>query len=198
MKSNKLTKEERKDSLIKAASLLFMKKGYHETKTKDIAQAVGVTEPIIYKHFSGKQELFFEVIYEIASRLIDGLNIKKEVEPQEFLQKFIYLHMEKVEKHFDSIKFILVQIINEPEVRETFKTTLLPKMKKKIRPLIKNLNPEKEMFEFELFVLAGMLIVFEMAQGLFKYSPDSMSRKELSEKIASSFLAVIKNQREEK
>lgn len=191
--AKKLSKEERRESLIKAASALFMEKGYHETTTKDIAMAAGITEPIIYKHFSGKQELFFESIYEIASTLIDNLDIKEELDPEEFMQRFIYLHMDIAEKHFDSIRFILIQILEEPEVRKIFIRTLLPKIKSKIHPLIKGISHGKdEDVEYNLFLLGGILMIAELTQGLFKASPGNLSRKDLSEKLAGSFLRLIK------
>lgn len=194
MNSSKLSREERRFSLIEAASRLFMEKGYHETKTKDIALAAGVTEPVIYKHFSGKQELFFEVIFRIASKIIDRLNFTPDADPEKFIQKFIYMHLDTVDKHFGYIKFVLIQLITEPEVREIFKKTLLPKMQKKIRPLIEGLNPGKEIREYDLFILGGMLMIMEIAQGAFKYSPDNLSRQELSEKLAKTFLSIIKEE----
>ena len=192
MNSSKLTREERRFSLIEAASRLFMEKGYHETKNKDIARAAGGTEPVIDKLFSGKQELFFEVIFGIASKIIDRINFTPDADPEKFIQKFIYMHLETVNKHFPYIKFVLIQLITEQEVREIFKKTLLPKMQKKIRPLIEGLNPGKEIQEYDLFILGGMLMIMEIAQGAFKYSPDNLSRQELSEKLAKTFLSIIK------
>lgn len=192
MTIKKLTKEERRETLIRAASTLFMEKGYYDTKTKDIALAAGITEPIIYKHFSGKEELFFEVIYETASSLLDKLIINDDLEPKEFMQNFIALHMDIVGKHFESIKFLLIQILQDAEVREIFKETIVPRIKTKIHPLIRKLNPEKaDNVEYHLFLLGGMLMISELAHGLFKTSPANLSTEELSGKLAETFLKMI-------
>lgn len=197
MTTKKLTKEERRESLIQAAATLFMDKGYHETKTKDIALAAGITEPVIYKHFSSKEELFFEVIYRTASCLIDKLNIHENTDPKEFMKNFISLHMSIVEKNFESIKFLLVQILQDAKVRDAFRHTLLPRVKSKIHPLIKILNPQKaESAEYHIFLLSGMLMISELAHGLFKSTPENLSTEELSEKLADTFIKMISGGRE--
>ncbi len=37
-------------------------------------------------------------------------------------------------------------------------------------------------------------MIMEIAQGAFKYSPDNLSRQELSEKLAKTFLSIIKEE----
>jgi len=58
----RLPKEERKAQLLDSAAALFGSHGYQGTTTSDLANAAGVTEPIIYRHFRNKKELFIAVI----------------------------------------------------------------------------------------------------------------------------------------
>jgi AcrR family transcriptional regulator len=51
LKKSRLSAEERKTAIVKAALPLFARKGYAETTTKDLAQAAGVSEPLLYRHF---------------------------------------------------------------------------------------------------------------------------------------------------
>lgn len=44
--------------ILNIATDLFVKKGYSGTRMSDIADKLGVTKPIIYKHFRSKDELF--------------------------------------------------------------------------------------------------------------------------------------------
>ena|GEM_PF-1752374 len=67
----------RKTTIFQAATELFCKNGYSGTRMTDIANAVGVTKPIIYRYFSSKEELFGEWVdlilaqerHELASLL---------------------------------------------------------------------------------------------------------------------------------
>ena len=56
--SGRLRKAERKRQLLAHAKQLFVTHGYQETKTEMIAQAAGVTEPVLYRHFGSKKALF--------------------------------------------------------------------------------------------------------------------------------------------
>ncbi len=62
MKKARLTAEERKTAIVKAALPLFARKGYAETTTKDLAQAAGVSEPLLYRHFPSKEALYLEIL----------------------------------------------------------------------------------------------------------------------------------------
>lgn len=61
----RLTKAERKRQLLAHAKTLFVTQGYHATTTEKIAQAAGVSEPVLYRHFANKKVLFLEVLEEI-------------------------------------------------------------------------------------------------------------------------------------
>ena len=50
------------DKILDAAILLFSERGYEGTSIKQIAQAVGLTESAIYRHFKGKEDLLAEII----------------------------------------------------------------------------------------------------------------------------------------
>jgi len=53
--------EERKQAIVEAALPLFARKGFAETTTKELAQAAGVSEPLLYKHFPSKEALYAEI-----------------------------------------------------------------------------------------------------------------------------------------
>jgi AcrR family transcriptional regulator len=57
----------RRGQIIEVAAELFIAKGYEGTTMRDIARQVGVTEGALYRHFSGKDELFREVLRATAA-----------------------------------------------------------------------------------------------------------------------------------
>lgn len=48
--------------MLDTAVKLFAERGYAGSTTAELAKAAGVTEPIIYRHFKSKKELFIAVI----------------------------------------------------------------------------------------------------------------------------------------
>jgi len=58
----RLHAEDRRRQLLKAAIEVFAQKGFSGTKTKDIAAAAGVSEAILFRHFSSKEDLYHAIL----------------------------------------------------------------------------------------------------------------------------------------
>jgi AcrR family transcriptional regulator len=67
----RLRKAERKRQLLAHAKQLFVTHGYQETTTGKIAQAAGVSEPVLYRHFGTKRALFLEVLREVREATLE-------------------------------------------------------------------------------------------------------------------------------
>jgi len=61
----------RKDQLLATAAELFARLGYARATTAELAKAAGVTEPIIYRHFSSKKALFVALITATGKATLD-------------------------------------------------------------------------------------------------------------------------------
>jgi AcrR family transcriptional regulator len=53
-----MTGDERRDNILDAARTVFARRGYHAASTSEIAAVAGCSEPMLYKHFGSKQDLF--------------------------------------------------------------------------------------------------------------------------------------------
>jgi AcrR family transcriptional regulator len=54
----KLSSEERRAAIIKAVGRLFAEKGFDGTTTRELAEAAGISEALLFKHFPNKEALF--------------------------------------------------------------------------------------------------------------------------------------------
>lgn len=54
--------DERRRQIVRVAMRLFSERGFRGTTTKEIAQAAGVSEAIIFRHFATKDELYSAII----------------------------------------------------------------------------------------------------------------------------------------
>ncbi|MBC7460963.1 MAG: TetR/AcrR family transcriptional regulator [Thermoleophilia bacterium] len=61
----RMTGSQRRQVILAAARREFARAGYHGASTARIAQAAGCSEPMLYKHFSGKQALFAETLDDV-------------------------------------------------------------------------------------------------------------------------------------
>ena len=55
---SRMTAEERRRCVVGAACRVFSKSSYHGATTAEIARESGVTEPVLYRHFSSKRDLY--------------------------------------------------------------------------------------------------------------------------------------------
>ena len=58
----RMNAEDRKLQILRVAVSLFSQRGFGGTTTKEIAQAAGVSEAMVFRHFATKQELYSEIL----------------------------------------------------------------------------------------------------------------------------------------
>jgi AcrR family transcriptional regulator len=58
MSKRRLSGEERRGSILRAAARVFAENGFRGTTTKALAEAAGVSEALIFKHFPSKEALY--------------------------------------------------------------------------------------------------------------------------------------------
>src|SRR5687767_11357360 len=68
----RLKAPQRREQLIEVATKLFAKFGYEATTTAAIAEAAKVTEPILYRHFKSKQELFVAITRAMSRQTLEN------------------------------------------------------------------------------------------------------------------------------
>ena len=61
---------ERREQLLSVALDVFAGEGYHQTSMNQIAEAAGITKPVLYQHFVSKRELYLALIEEAGERLL--------------------------------------------------------------------------------------------------------------------------------
>ncbi|WP_079143700.1 TetR/AcrR family transcriptional regulator [Streptomyces luteocolor] len=76
----RMSAEERRESVIRAAMVEFARAGYNGTSTESIAKRVGVSQPYLFRLFPGKQAIFLaaaerccQEVTEVFKAAADGL-----------------------------------------------------------------------------------------------------------------------------
>lgn len=65
----RLPRAQRRAQLIDVATEKFGERGFHPTSMDDIAEAAGITKPVLYQHFASKEDLYIAVITHIGAML---------------------------------------------------------------------------------------------------------------------------------
>ena len=71
--STRLPAAARREQLLAVALEVFAREGFHGTAMNDVADAAGVTKPVLYQHFRSKRELYLALLEEVGARLRDAI-----------------------------------------------------------------------------------------------------------------------------
>jgi AcrR family transcriptional regulator len=63
----------RRRQLLDAALDAFATHGFHATSMNEVAEAAGVTKPVLYQHFGSKRALYSELLDDVATTLQDRI-----------------------------------------------------------------------------------------------------------------------------
>ena len=69
----RLTAEERRAGILRAALAVFSARGYHPSSIDDIAREAGISKALIYEHFDSKQGLYGDLLEQNANELFEQL-----------------------------------------------------------------------------------------------------------------------------
>lgn len=70
----------RRSQLLDVALERFAAGGFHETSMEEIAEAAGVTKPVLYQHFESKQQLFAQLLANEGRRLLEDVESRAAAE----------------------------------------------------------------------------------------------------------------------
>ena len=69
--ASRLPAAERRRQLLDVSVELFAERGFDGTSMADLAEAAGVTKPVLYQHFRSKRALYAELLEEVSHLLLD-------------------------------------------------------------------------------------------------------------------------------
>ncbi|HPP54397.1 MAG TPA: helix-turn-helix domain-containing protein, partial [Thermoguttaceae bacterium] len=64
----KMSGPQRREAIIQAARKVFVEKGFHGTTSKQLAEAAGVSEALLFKHFPSKEALYRAILTSCCRR----------------------------------------------------------------------------------------------------------------------------------
>ena len=71
--STRLPATARREQLLEVAVGVFARQGYHGTSMNHVAEAAGVTKPVLYQHFDSKHDLYLALLEDVGNRLLDRI-----------------------------------------------------------------------------------------------------------------------------
>jgi len=118
---SRLPAAQRREQLLDCAAELFAERGYARATTAELARAAGVTEPIIYRHFSSKKDLFCALIERTGRDTLTmwESDLEDARDPAERLSRLIGDNPMVSDRGRDAYRVFLQAIteVDDPDIR---------------------------------------------------------------------------------
>ena len=104
----RMSGKERREQLLDIGRALFASKGFDGTSVEEIADKAGVSKPVVYEHFGGKEGLYAVVVDREVRRLLDRITASLQGNhPRELLEQAAGALLDYVEKDTDGFRILV-------------------------------------------------------------------------------------------
>ncbi|MFB3828338.1 MAG: TetR/AcrR family transcriptional regulator [Bryobacteraceae bacterium] len=118
----RMRSEERRAAIVACAARLFAEKGFRGVTTRELAAAVGVTEPVLYRHFATKRDLYTAIIEMKAGERDEIFGevraLARKGDDQGFFSTLAERILRRAEEHPDFIRSLLFSALERHELAQ--------------------------------------------------------------------------------
>jgi len=102
-----MTGRERREQLLDVGRALFAQKGFEATSIEEIAARAGVSKPVVYEHFGGKEGLYAVVVDREMSDLLERLTSALRVgHPLKLVEQAALALLTYIEEQTDGFRIL--------------------------------------------------------------------------------------------
>lgn len=123
----RLTHEERHQTILAAARTVFAKHGFHGASTAEIARLADCSEPMLYKHFASKQALFAAVLVDATTQLKARIHSMLEdcgSGLEQMVRMVSRLAHDPVMIEVSRLRMLAITLAHEPEIRSALEASV--------------------------------------------------------------------------
>ncbi len=97
----RLGADERREEIIRVTLALAARQGVDDVTTQDMAQAMGVTQGAVFRHFPSKDAIWLAVMQWVRDRLMRvlGRAAAQGHDPLDALQRMFFAHIDFISRH---------------------------------------------------------------------------------------------------
>ena len=200
----RISGEERKERIVRAAENLFAKKGFKGTTTKEVAKDAGISEAVIFRYFADKSDLYAAIINRCCDDKHGNLKLAGRVKGKSGKGAFIAIADYFLELYAEDTTFarlLLFSALEKNKFSDMFIESRGVETLKLVCGLIKDgirRSEFKKRIDPELSARAflGMVLHYCMTQEILGFKRFfSRPRKKVAEAFAGIFLNGISKEK---
>lgn len=191
-----------KAAIMNAAVEVFRQKGFSGATTKEIAQLANISEGAIFRHFSNKMEILYEVVNHVIpmigiETLQKTIEDSKDMDVRRALRNILQDRFITIDKSKLLIRIILTEIQYDEKLREIYMNRVYQPLRELIKGFImeriergelKKKPPElffNMIFSYVLFAIVNPELLENLKQ-------QNLFNKSAAEELADVLLDGIK------
>lgn len=193
--------DERRLQILKVAMRLFSQRGFRGTTTKEIAQAAGVSEAMVFRHFATKEELYSAILDHKAC-LHDELDplqrVAEAIRRKDDRAVFEGMALDALNHHESDPEFqrlLLYSALEEHELAHMFWEKFVLRVYHSLRTYIRQRQRDGAFRELEPFVIVrafiGMIIHHSLNNNL--WDRERRLLRISNQAVARSFTDILLN-----
>jgi AcrR family transcriptional regulator len=107
-RGTRMTAAERREQLVEISRALFAERGLDGTSIEEIAARAGVSKPVVYEHFGGKEGLYAVVVDREVRRLLGMMQDSLDAEhPRVLLEQAAFALLDYIEQESDGFRILV-------------------------------------------------------------------------------------------
>jgi AcrR family transcriptional regulator len=193
--------EGRRKQIVAIAAELFSQKGFRGTTTKEIADHAGVSEPIIFRHFATKDDLYRAILDDKVKQATERMktNLNEAAGRRDDNAYFGTLAYEMLEFHRRDrtfMRLLLFSALEGHDLSEMFFHSTAREMKNHIRRYIRQrirdgaFRPVEPGLAARAFV--GMVLNQAQVRNIFSDDDLRFSNRKMADRFVDIFLNGIR------
>jgi AcrR family transcriptional regulator len=104
----RMTGKERREQLLDIGRVLFAERGFDATSVEEIASKAGVSKPVVYEHFGGKEGLYAVVVDREVRRLLEMVTGALTAgHPRELLEQAALALLDYIDSNADGFRILV-------------------------------------------------------------------------------------------
>lgn len=186
--------------ILEAAQRLFARQGFEKTTTRQLAEAAGIAEGTLFRHFENKKAILIAVVTQGWSEMLtDLLTHLSEMGSYRSVAQLMRERMLTLPKQAELMRVCFMEAQFHPELRNRIQAEIISKMTNVVEAFIqtgiergtyRDLNPK-----VVARVFLGMFMIAGFSQDtLMDENPSPAFQKEMAETLADIFLNGILTQ----
>ncbi|GAA4727303.1 TetR/AcrR family transcriptional regulator [Pedococcus ginsenosidimutans] len=106
---SRMTGKQRREQLIDVGRKLFADKGFEATTVEEISSKAGVSKPVVYEHFGGKEGLYAVVVDREIAALLDGITgaLSADLSSRQTLERAASALLDYIESSTDGFRILV-------------------------------------------------------------------------------------------